>query len=200
MEAAKAQARLEERARAAYKGEDIAGASAVVQNVLGGPGPVFDAVVEGPLVRMLAQDRQIIKTHKDAERTLKETLRRFEETRAEQEESQEEKKARAQELEQREGKLKAFTSKPGTDKERQVEERIEQLEFAEEAGEIQLPPVSGNGGGGLGADRKLDIVREQIVAQRVEEIPYERYVQIYNAAAKRYGFAEDWYVLTAVGS
>ena len=200
MEAAKAQARLEERARAAYKGEDIAGDSAVVQNVLGGPGPVFDAVVEGPLLRMLAQDRQIMKTHKDAERTLKETLRRFEETRAEQEESQGEKKARAQELEQREGKLKAFTSKPGTDKQRQVEERIEQLEVAEEAGQIQLPPVSGNGGGRLGADRKLDIVREQIVAQPVEEIPYERYVQIYNAAAKRYGFAEDWYILAAVGS
>lgn len=52
MEAAKVQARLEERERAAYKGEDIAGASAVVQNVLDGPGPVFDAVVEGPLLRM----------------------------------------------------------------------------------------------------------------------------------------------------
>ena len=199
MEAAKAQDRLEERARAAYKGEDITGASAVVQNVLGGPGPVFDAVVEGPLVHMLAQDRQIRKTHKDAERTLKEPRRQFEETRAEHEESREENKARAQELKQREGRLKAFTSKPGTDKEQQVEERIEQLEVAEEAGEIQLPPVSGNGGGGLGADRELDIAREQIVAQPVEAIPYKRCVRIYDGAAKRYGFAEDWYVLAAVG-
>ena len=33
----------------------------------------------------------------------------------------------------------------------------------------------------------------------VEPIPYERFVQIYKAAAKRYGFAKDWYVLAAVG-
>lgn len=201
LEAAKAQDRPQERARAAYRGEDVAGVSAVLQNVLGGPGPALDAVVEGPLARMLAQDRQIIETHKDTERALKETLRQIEETRAEQEESQEEEKTRAQELKQREGKLKAFDSKLGANKEQQIEERIEQLEVAEEAGDIQLPPVSGNGNGegGLGADRDLNIAREQIVAHPVEKIPYKRYVQIYKAAAKRYGFTEDWSVLAAVG-
>ena len=38
------------------------------------------------------------------------------------------------------------------------------------------------------------------MARPVQPIPYKRYVQIYKAAAKWYGFAEDWYVLAAVGS
>jgi hypothetical protein len=146
---------------------------------------------------MLAEDRQIVKTHKDSERALKETLRQLEGTREEQEKSREEEKTRAEELKRREGKLKVAVDKLGTGKEQQMEERIGQLEVAEEAGEIQVPPASGSGG--LGIEQELDIAREEIVAQPVEEIPYKRYVQIYKAAAKRYGFAEDWYVLAAVG-
>ena len=155
----KAQDRLEESARAAYKGEYVAGLSAVVQKLFDEPRPVLDAVAEGPLARVLTQDRRSIETHKDAERALKETLLQVEETRAEQAESREEERSRAGELKGREGKLKASTSKLGTDKEQRIEERIEQLEVAEEAGEIQLSPASGNGngGGGLGADRELDI-------------------------------------------
>jgi membrane-bound lytic murein transglycosylase B len=38
------------------------------------------------------------------------------------------------------------------------------------------------------------------MARPVRPIPYKRYVQIYKAAAKWYGFAEDWYVLAAVSS
>ncbi len=201
LEAAKAQARLGERARAAYKGEGIAGVSGVIDNVFGDDGPGLDAVVESPLGRMLAQDRQRVKNHKDSERALKETRRQLEGAREEQEKFRKQEKTRAEELKRREGKLKAAVRKLDTGKEQQMEERIEQLEVAEEAGEIQLPPVSGNGngGGGLRVEQELDIAREEIVAQPVEEIPYKRYVQIYKAAAKRYGFAEDWYVLTAVG-
>ncbi len=199
LKAAKAQVRLGERAKAAYKGEDIAGASAVVDSVFGDDGPDLDAIVEGPLGRMLAEDRQVVKTHKDSERALKETLRQLDGAREEQEKSREEEKTRAEELKRREGKLKVAVDKLGTDKEQQMEKRIGQLEVAEEAGEIQVPPASGSGGGGLGVEQELDIAREEIVAQPVEEIPYKRYVQIYKAAAKRYGFAEDWYVLAAVG-
>ena len=47
-------------------------------------------------------------------------------------------------------------------------------------------------------EQELEIA-EDIMARPVEPIPYKRYVQIYKAAAKRYGFAEDWYVLAAVG-
>jgi len=199
LEAAKAQARLKERTRAAYKGEGIAGVSAVLDNVFGDEGPGLDAIVESPLGRMLAEDRQIVKTHKDSERALKETLCQLDRAREEQEKSREEEKTRAEELKRRESKLKASVGTLGTDKEQQMEERIDQLEAAEEAGEIQGPPASGSGGGGLGLERELYIAREEIVAQPVEEIPYKRYVQIYKAAAKRYGFAEHWYVLAAVG-
>jgi soluble lytic murein transglycosylase-like protein len=42
-------------------------------------------------------------------------------------------------------------------------------------------------------------IAEDIIPRPVRPIPYKRYVEIYKAAAKRYGFAEDWYVLAAVG-
>jgi membrane-bound lytic murein transglycosylase B len=48
-------------------------------------------------------------------------------------------------------------------------------------------------------EQELEIAQEEIVAEPVEPIPYERYVQIYKASAKRYGFPKDWYVLAAVG-
>ena len=42
-------------------------------------------------------------------------------------------------------------------------------------------------------------IAEDVMARPVQPMPYKRYVQIYKAAAKRYGFAEVWYVLAAVG-
>ena len=52
--------------------------------------------------------------------------------------------------------------------------------------------------GAVTIEQELEIA-EDIVARPVEPIPYKRYVQIYKAAAKRHEFAEDWYVLAAVG-
>ncbi len=79
-----------------------------------------------------------------------------------------------------------------------MEERIAQLKATEEAGEFARPPASGSGGL-ASPERELQIAQEDIVTVPVEEIPYARYVQIYKAAAKRYRFAKDWYVLAAVG-
>jgi soluble lytic murein transglycosylase-like protein len=51
----------------------------------------------------------------------------------------------------------------------------------------------------VSVEQELEIA-EDIMARPAQPIPYKRYVQIYRAGAKRYGFAEDWYVLAAVGS
>jgi len=53
----------------------------------------------------------------------------------------------------------------------------------------------------VAADQELEIaVYGDITALPLEPISHERYVQIYKASAKRYGFPKDWYVLPAIGN
>jgi soluble lytic murein transglycosylase-like protein len=82
---------------------------------------------------------------------------------------------------------------------KRMETRIAQLQAKERAGLFERPPASGGGSKAGTRDQELEIAQDDIVARPVEPIPYARYVQIYKASAKRYGFADDWYVLAAVG-
>jgi transglycosylase-like protein with SLT domain len=118
----------------------------------------------------------------------------------EHEESQEEQRTRAEELRQQQAGLKNVAGgRSGMSKER-AGARAAQLQAKERTGLLERPPASSSGGGGAGMrERKLEIAREDIVAQPVAPASYARYVQIYKTAAKRYGFAKNCYVLAAVG-
>lgn len=196
--AAASQARFEERVRAAYKGQDLAGITLVLDSLIGGDGARLDAVLNSPAVRMLLEGRESVRLHKDSQRALEDTIRQLEEKKAEYKKSREERRARAEKLRRREAELEVGVGKPGSKKE-QMETRLTQLRAAEEAGAFTRPPASASGGGEEMREWELEIAQEDIVARSVEPIPYERYVQIYKASAKRYGFAKDWYVLAAVG-
>jgi Transglycosylase SLT domain len=195
-EAAKdSQARYEERIKASYKGEDLSRISLVLNSLLEG-GVRQKAVLNGSVTRVLGNSRGSIQFHKDSQRALKETRRQLDKKKAEYEKLREERRAAVEELRRGEAKLRISVGKLGSRPER-MESRISELEAAEEAGAFTRPPASG-GGGSVAVEQEFEIA-EDIVARPVEPIPYERYVQIYKAAAKRYGFTEDWYVLAAVG-
>jgi hypothetical protein len=191
--ASDSQARFEERVRAAYKGQDLAGATLVLDSVLSGNSTRIHTILNSTTGRMLMRSRGSIQFNRDSKQALEETIRQLEQKKAEYRKAQEEQRARAEELWRREAELK------GSKKE-QMEARISQLQAAEEAGAFTRPPASDLGDGSAEMqERELQIASEDIVARQVEPIPYERYVQIYKASAKRYGFADDWYVLAAVG-
>ncbi|MDQ3999585.1 MAG: hypothetical protein M3283_00990 [Actinomycetota bacterium] len=81
-----------------------------------------------------------------------------------------------------------------------MEARIARLRAEERAGAFTRPPASDSGNESVETrERELEIALEDIVARPVGPITCERYVQICKASAKRYWFAEDWYVLAAVG-
>ena len=195
--AAEAPSRFEERVRSVYKGNDLAGASMVLDSLLSGDGTRASTVLDGSMARILVRGRGSIEFHKDSRQALENTNRQLRQKKARYEKLLEEQRERAEELRRREAKLKVAYGKSSLKKE-QMEERIAELEVAKEAGEFTRPPASG-GGGTVSPEQELEIAREDIVARPAEEISRERYVQIYKAAAKRYGFAEDWYVLAAVG-
>jgi soluble lytic murein transglycosylase-like protein len=193
--ASDAQTRFEERVRSAYKGEDLTSASIILANLLSGYGARVNTVLNGSLSRMLVKGRRSITFHKDSQQALEDTDRQLSQKKAEYEKLLKEQQ-RAEELRGREAKLKVAIGESSPKKE-QMEERIAQLEAAEKEGEFTRPPASG--GGAVAPEQEREIAQEDIVARSVEEIPYDRYVQIYKAAAKRYGFTEDWFVLAAVG-
>lgn len=137
--------------------------------------------------------------HNDSRSAPRETGPRLDQDQVEYRESREEQRTRAEELRQREAELEVSVGETSS-KNEQMEERLARLRVAEEAGTITRPPASGAGGGSAAMkERELEVAREDIVARPVESIPRERYVQIYKASAKRYGFEKDWYVLAAVG-
>ncbi len=84
---------------------------------------------------------------------------------------------------------------------RKQRSRLAHLEAEEQVGAFTRPPASvGDNLGSEVGEQELDIVvRGDCVARSVEPIPYRRYAQIYKTAAKRFGFAEDRYILAAVG-
>ena len=195
--ASDAQSSFEERVRAAYKGEDLAGASFVLDSLLSGDSTRPNTVLDGSIARILFKGRSSVEFHQDSQQALENTNRQLRQKKSRYEELLKKQRERAEELRGREGKFKV-TFATSSSKKKQMEERIADLEAADEAGEFTLPPASGSGGL-VAPEQEFQIAQEEIVAVPVEAIPYERYVQIYKAAAKRYRFAEDWYVLAAVG-
>lgn len=183
--------RLEESAKAAYKGEDIAGVTLVLNSILSGDGAKFDAILGGPVGRVLTRGRESVEFRRDSQRALRDTIRQLDQ-------KKKSSKARERAEEQRGGLVVSVGG--SSVKREQTEYRISELEAADEAGFVSQPPASGSGGAGpLPAEQELDIAQEDIVAIPVEPIPYEKYVKIYKDSAKRYGFERDWYVLAAVG-
>ncbi len=75
--AAASQAQLEERARAAYKGEDLAGISLVLDSLFGADDSSRNAVLNGPAARTLTKGRQSVRAHQESQRALKDTIRQL---------------------------------------------------------------------------------------------------------------------------
>jgi soluble lytic murein transglycosylase-like protein len=191
--ASDSRARFEERARAAYKGENLAGATLVLDSIFSGDSARINTVLNGTTGWILVRSLGSIQFNKDSKQALEQTIRQLDQKQVEYRKVRGEQRARAEELQRRAADLQGS-------KQAQMETRISELQAAEGAGAFTRPPASDIGGGSAEMqERELEIASQDIVAQPVEPIPYERYVQIYKASAKRYGFEDDWYVLAAVG-
>jgi phage shock protein A len=193
--ASDAQKRFEERVRSAYKGEDLTSASIILDSLLSGDSARHYSTQR--LARILVKGRGSIQFNNDYPQALEDTDRQLSQKKTDYEGLLKEQQQRAEDLRGREAKLKVAIGKL-VPRKAQIEERLAQLEVADRDGEFTTPPASG-GGGSVAPEQEREIAQEEIVARPVEEIPYDRYVQIYKAAAKRYRFTEDWFVLAAVG-
>lgn len=196
---AEARKAYEDRARAAYKGDDLAG--------------LFDGVVgEGSItmdlhmVSLLSQSRDDIEQYEDSSSNLENSVRQLEQKKDDYGALVLEERRRTELLRDRERRLDEEIS--GISENRagileRIERRLEQLEAAEAADKLKKP-VSGGGQAG-DREREIELSRrfgqadEGLTSEPVERISRTRYTQLYRRAAKEYGFGTDWYVLAAVG-
>ncbi len=192
----------EDRARAAYKGDDLAG----VLSVLGGGVGEGSITMNPRTVSLLSQSRDDIKHYEDSGSNLENSVRQLEQKKDDYGALVREERRRTVVLRDREQKLDEEIS--GMSENRagilaRIDRRLEQLEAAEAADKLEKP-VSGDGDA---ADKEREIKLSQrfaggdegLASEPVEKISRDRYAQLYKRAAKEYGFGGDWYVLAAVG-
>ena len=183
------------RARAAYKGESLEGFLAV----LGGWFASRDGVggaVDLRVSAILLQNRQDLLEYQESGQDLRNTRRQISQKQHDYRVAQEEQQKASTDLRRRELALDQAIYRLDASK-AQTEMRLRELEAAERA------RISGDkaatGGGEASRKHELELARDQLVAEAVEPVSGRKYMDLYRASARDYGFGPDWYILAAVG-
>ncbi len=187
--------RYEKQAKAAYKGENLEGATAVLGSIVGGEGNVGD-LADGRVARVLSQGSEVLDEYQGSRQRLEDTGRQISQKEIAYKSSVKEKRRRAEELSIREQKLETAVSRIRENRSA-TDSRIGNLRAAEKT--RILRERAATGGPTVQRQRELRIARRDIVARLVKQISKKQYRSLYRKSAKKYGFGKDWYILAAVG-
>ena len=186
-------AKYDRKARAAYKGEGIGNVTSLLGSLLGsGSGGKSGASA----VRAILNGQQSVEEYRNDQQYLNNLIRQLHQQNAAYEAVSNERKSQSEQLSRHEKELKASVA--GIESGRaQTMGRIQDLKAGEKARILAEKPATGYYG--VSPVREQRIARHDITARRVKPISKKRYERLYKKAAKKYGFAKDWYVLAAVG-
>ena len=187
--------RYEKQAEAAYKGENLEGATAVLSSVVGEEGNVGN-LADGRVTRVLTQGKQDLNEYQGSRKRLENTGRQISQKEAAYKSAVKEKRRRAEELRVREQRLETAVSRVSESRSA-TDSRIRSLRESERA--RILSERAATGGPTVQRQRELKIARQGIVARPVKPISKKQYKRLYRQSAKKYGFGRDWYILAAVG-
>lgn len=190
----RAKVRYEESVREAYKSGGLQGMDFLFESLLksGDVGAVSDPAV----AQALFGGREALTQYQSAEQDLRNTVRQVSRKDQAYEQAVDEEGSKAEELRQREEDLAAVVEDL-QDERADSANQLQELQDEERDRILQTAPATGGAAGQKSYE--LRVAREDIVSEEVEPIPYRRYVQLYKESAGKYGFAEDWHVLAAVG-
>lgn len=187
--------RYEKQAEAAYKGENLEGATAVLGSIVGGEGDVGD-LADGRVARVLSQGSEVLDEYQGSRQRLEDTGRQISQKEIAYKSSVKEKRRRAEELSVREQRLETAVSRIRENRSA-TDSRIGNLRAAERT--RILRERAATGGPTVQRQRELRIARRDIVTRPVKQISKKQYRRLYRKSAKKYGFGKDWYILAAVG-
>jgi soluble lytic murein transglycosylase-like protein len=180
-----------DRARAAYKSESLEGLLAILGGWFGSGGggdPTVAAV--------LLENRQRLLAYEEAGQDLRNTRRQISQKQHDYRIALEDQQAASTELRRREQALDLAIRRLGASKER-PEASLHELEAAEKARISRSKPATGEAGESRA--QELELARDHVVAETVEPVSEEKYMNLYRESARMYGFGPDWYILAAVG-
>lgn len=187
------QERYRERARAAYKGESLEGLAALLDGFFGtGNGIAGDPGV----TLVLLEGRQSMAEYEENGQVLRNTRRQISQKKNGYRRAVAEQRATSAELHRREQSLEESIHRLGVSKTR-AQARLHELEAAERTRVLRSRAATG--GGEVNRGYELGLANDHIVATDVNTISKKRYMELYQASARKYGFGPDWYVLAAVG-
>ena len=187
--------RYEEQAKAAYKGKNLEGATAVLGSIIGREGNM-GGLADERVARVLSQGRRSLDEYQSSRQSVENTVRQISQKKTAYNGSVREKRRRAEELRVREQELDAAVSKMREERST-TNSRIRGLRKAERTRILHARAATG--GPTVQRKRELRIAREDIVSRPVKQISKKRYKKLYKKSAKKYGFGRDWYILAAVG-
>ncbi len=187
--------RYKEQVKAAYKGKNLEGVTAVLGSVLGDEGNV-GILADQRVARVLSQGRKSLDEYQGSRQRLEGTVQQVSKKKAAYNSSVKEKRSRVEDLRRREEKLDDAISRIRDDRSR-TDSRIHRLRKAERARILRTKAATG--GPTVQRQRELRIARQDIVARPVKPITKKQYKRLYRQSAKKYGFGKDWYILAAVG-
>lgn len=188
-------AAYEEKARAAYRGDNVGGLASLLDGLLG-RGIETAGRGDPRLARILLEGKESLEAYRDSEQMLRNTVRQISQKEREYGKAVAEERKRSEELRRREKELDESISRIG-ERHARTEARLQELEAAERARLLEARPATGGVEGSKGYE--VGIAQDQIVASPVQSIPRAEYTRLYMEAAEQYGFGEDWYILAAVG-
>ncbi len=184
-----------EMVRGAYKGGEIEGLTAFLESLFSGEDsstPVGDARAS----QVLFDGRESVEEYRESQNYLRGSVTQFDQSQAEVTQARKEEQSRVRDLTRRKAQLAEAISLLKVSKKR-TQTQLQELR-AQERAEIRAQR-SASGEENMQAVRELGIARRSIVARPVEEISARAYLRLYKQYAREYGFAEDWYILAAVG-
>ena len=190
-----AKAKYEEMARAAYKGDGIRNVTSLLGGLLGSGAKSGNHSVE-QAARALFNGQQSVENYQNEQGYLNNSVRQLHQQEADYAAAVKKRKVQSEELDHHKKDLESSIASIKSDRS-QAKGRILQLKASEKARILRERPATGTYGVSLVRERK--IASRDIVAHRVKPISKKRYERLYKKAAKKYGFAKDWYVLAAVG-
>lgn len=185
----------EKQARAAYKGGDLEGLSSLLGGLLGS-GDGLASVADPHLAEILLEGRESLEAYREAGVTLRNTSRQISGKKRDYEAALQEERAQTAELRRREQELEEAIARISSRK-AHTESRLSELRAAERARILEQKAATTAAAGHRAYE--LGIAHDDIVSRAVEPISEKAYRMLYREAAREYGFAEDWYILAAVG-
>ncbi len=187
---AAARAGYEEKARAAYKGGDLAGLAGLLDGFLGTAGGTVDPRV----AEILLQGRESFQAYRRSETTLRNTSRQISQKKRDYGAALQEESAKRGELRRHEQDLQEAIARISSRKQ-QTQTQLRELRAAERARILEEKAATGAGE----RSYELGVARDGITSEAVTPISSQAYVELYKEAARQYGFEQDWYILAAVG-